>query len=73
MNTHGGSVNDVVLRGVKVRRHVEKSGIGGSRHEKHESGGGLVSDLVVTKFGGKVVVMFVVIRESDIFVGIRVP
>jgi hypothetical protein len=60
------------LRGVKVSRHVKKSGIGGSRHEKHESGGGLVSDLVVTKFGGKVVVMFVVIRESDIFVRIRV-
>jgi hypothetical protein len=52
---------------------VKKSGIGGSRHEKHESGGGLVSDLVVTKFGGKVVVLFIVIRESYIFVGIRVP
>jgi hypothetical protein len=49
------------LRGVKVSRHVKKG-----------HGGGLVSDVVVTKLGGKVVVLLIVIRESDIFVRIRV-
>lgn len=71
VTSSGGGVNDVVLGGVKVSRHVEEtSGIGG---EKHESGGSFVSDLVVTKLRGKVVVLFIVIRESDIFVGIGVP
>lgn len=46
------------------------SGVSG---EKHESGGGFVSDLVVTKLGSEIVVLFIVIRESDIFIGIGVP
>lgn len=69
--TSGGSVHDVVLRGVKVSGDVEESGIRGRRHEKHESGGGFVSDLVVTKLGGKVGLF--IVRESEIIVGVRVP
>jgi hypothetical protein len=45
------------LRGVKVSRHLKKG-----------HGGGLVSDVVVRKLGGKVVVLLIVIRESEIFV-----
>jgi hypothetical protein len=45
------------LRGVKVSRHLKKG-----------DGGGLVSDVVVRKLGGKVVVLLIVIRESEIFV-----